>query len=129
MTTSSFISAIENGTAQVLTVTAAKSLIGKKIAWMYSGYQGNDNSVKESVIGRIVSEWDYYSEQPMEGYSSRADFWNTHMSPSRIEAAKQKLLILDEQGELTYMYSHSDFFEEPTFVCSDNDREVYFILL
>lgn len=67
MKTNEFIHRIENGEAKVLTVEEAKKLKGKKIYWFYFGYSGNENEVQEMKVGDIVSELEYYSNQPCEG--------------------------------------------------------------
>lgn len=83
MKANEFIKKIENGEAKVLTVESAKNLKGKTILWMYFGYSGNENEVYEMIVGDIVSELEYYSTQPCEGYKSRADYWKSYMSERR----------------------------------------------
>lgn len=130
MTVKEFIQKIDNGEAKVLTVEAAKELRGKTIKWMYFGYEGNYNAVEEMVVGNIVSEWDYYKTQPCEGYDSRTAYWETYMDESRINSLKNTMLLLDEEGNNSFIRCYpkgESFFKVPTFTCSDADREVYYI--
>lgn len=132
MDTQEFIKKIENGEAKVLTVEVAKSLKGKRIAWMYFGYRENLNTVEELTVGDIVSELDYQETQPLRGYKSKADYWRSYMTPRQLDEAKTKLLLLNDKGENVYICAYpvyDNYFEEPTFTCSDADREVYYIEL
>ena len=70
METSEFIRKIEVGEAKVLTVEAARSLKGKRILWMYFGYEGNENVVEEMNVGGITTKYDYAKKQPMKGYDT-----------------------------------------------------------
>ena len=132
MKTSEFIQKIENGEAKVLDVEAARTLKGKRILWMYFGYEGNENTVQEMTVGDIVSEYDYYKKQPMEGYSSRAAYWESYMNAGQLQDTKEKLILLDEEGNDSshiYVYTNRyNFYDVPTFTCSDADREVYYIV-
>lgn len=130
MTAYEFEQKIASGEAQVLTLAAAKQLEGKRILWFYFGYSANVNSVRQLEVGKIVSEWDYASKEPIKGYLSRADYWKSYMSERQMEKLKQTLLLLDAQGKAPYIRAHlySGVFEEPTFTCSDMDREVYYLL-
>lgn len=128
MLVNDFITAINNGTAKVLTVEAAKSLKGKKIYWFYFGYEHNAAQVYELVVGDIVTEIDYYSNEPVKGWASRADEWRATMTPEKLKEVTENLLLLDNNGNNTYIISHNDHhFDERTFTCSDADRCVYFI--
>lgn len=132
MKTSEFIQKIENGEAKVLTVEAARTLRGKRILLMYFGYEGNENEVLEMTVGDIVSEYDYYKKQPMEGYSSRAAYWKSYMNAGQLQDTKDKLILLDEEGnDSSHIYAYTNrynFYDVPTFTCSDADREVYYIV-
>lgn len=129
MNTQEFYRKVDNGEAKVLTVEVAKTLKGKKIYWWYKGYSGNENHVDEIAIGDIVSELDYYSTQPCEGYSSRTEYWRSYMTKSQINEKKNTLLLLDTDGKNKFIRAHLnfDYFKEPTFTCSDADREVYYL--
>lgn len=132
MTVREFIQKIKSGEAKVLTVETAKELRGKRIAWMYFGDKSNSLTVQEMTVGDIVSELDYMETQPCEGYNSRADYWRTFMDKDRLDEAKTILILLDENGGTPFMYAHTkyhNFYDEPTFTCTDADREVYFIEL
>lgn len=132
MTTKEFTEKIENGEAKVLTLDAAKRLKGKKIAWMYFGYEHNSNQVSTMVVGDIVSKMAYAETEPLKGYNSRAEYWRSYMSPEKLKEAEETLYLLDSKGVYSYIFlfsSFMDFFDEPTFTCSDADREVYYIEL
>lgn len=131
MKSNEFIQKIESGEAKVLTVEAAKNLKGKKILWMYFGYSGNENEVQEMKVGDIVSELEYYSNQPCEGYESRADYWKSYMSEKQLETVYKTLMLLDSEGKDKFIKAHlnMNLFDEPTFTCSDADREVYYMVV
>ncbi|MEG1899865.1 MAG: hypothetical protein RR183_09375 [Bacteroidales bacterium] len=129
-TIESFLELIKNDEAQVLTLKRAKQLIGVKISWMYLGYKSNDMTVQESVISEVITEFDFYKKEAMSGYTSRADYWQHSMSTRSLTKVKSNYIIVDDGGNNTYMKCHvvDSFFTEPTFTCSDADREVYFIV-
>lgn len=129
MNAKEFIEKIKSGEAKVLTVKVAKLLKGKRIAWMYFGYKGQ-NSVKEMTVGNIVTELDYNETQPCEGFSSRADYWRSYMTEKQLDEKKTTLLLLQADGKCPYINAHtkySNFYNVPTFTCTDADREVYYI--
>ena len=123
MTTSEFIKAIENGEAQVLTVAKAQELKGKSIHWMYIGDSANYNEIYEMVVGDITTEYDYYAKNDTERLN--------RMSEERITGAKETKILLDSEGKWNYLRAYTgaaSFFQEDTFTCSDDDREIYFIV-
>lgn len=127
-----FIKKIENKEAKVLTLESAKKLKGKRIAWMYFGYRLNSLIVNEMIVGDIVSSLDYYEGEACDGYKSRADYWRSYMSEDQLQKERETLFLLDASGKDSYIRCHSEwkrFYEEPTFTCSDADREVYYILV
>lgn len=129
ITPNNFIKKIESGEAKVLTVETAKLLRGKRIAWMYFGYRGQ-NTVKEMTVGDIISSLDYNETQPCGGFSSRSEYWRSFMTERQLDEEKTTLLLLDADGSYTYINSftkYSNFYDTPTFTCSDADREVFYI--
>ena len=124
-----FIEKIKTGEAKVLTVKAAEQLKGKRIAWFYFGNPSNEFQVFQMVVGDIVSKFDYYSTQPCEGYTSRAAYWQSYMSGERLLETQRTLMLLEENGSDPCVYCHQNLYKEPTFTCSDADREVYYIEL
>lgn len=82
-------------------------------------------------VGDIVSELEYYSNQPCEGYESRADYWKSYMSEKQLETVGKTLMLLDSDGKDKFIKAHlnMNFFDEPTFTCSDADREVYYLVI
>lgn len=99
MTTFEFIKKINNGEAKVLTVEAAKGIKGKKINWMYFGYQANTNVVNTTIVGDIKG------------------------GENRLE-----LLDIKGMPTYMYAHLDSKYYSESTFTCSDSDREVYYIV-
>lgn len=128
MTTKEFMQKIESGAAKVLTLEAARELKGKHILYMYFGF--SPSKVAEMTIGDIVSEYELASRKPMEGYDSRADYWEKKC-PKYANESKEKLVLLNADGEdRDHIYCHGDstkWFDVPTFTCSDADREVYYM--
>ena len=131
MTKKEFIQKIDSGEAKVLTIEAANLLKGHRIAWMYFGYEGNEDVVEEMVVGDIFSEFDYNKTQPFEGYTSRAAYWMSCMTAAKLAETKERLLLTNAEGESTHIFCEpkSPLYDEPTFCCSDVDREVYYIEL
>ena len=131
MNVKEFIEKIEQKEAKVLTVEEAKKLKGKTIAWMYFGYQSNDNTVQEMVIGNIVSSLEFHEKETMAGYNSRADYWKSYMTEKQLKSEEHTLILLDQFGKHKYIYAYleSPFFKEPTFTCTDSDREVYYLVM
>lgn len=133
ITLQDFVAKIETGEAKVLTLEAAKKLKGKRIAWFYMGYQGNKNTVGEMIVGDVVGYFDFYKTQPCGEFASMADYWLSYMDSEKIENLKNDLVLLDGNGNNTYVYCHHHsypaLFKEPTFTCSDVDREVYYLEL
>lgn len=91
---------------------------------MYFGYSGNENEVYKMSVGDIVSELEYYSKQPCEGYKSRAEYWKSYMSEKQLNDKESTLLLLDSDGKDKFIRAHlnSGLFDEHTFTCSDADR-------
>lgn len=129
MKAAEFNELIKSGKAHFLTLAKARELMGKTIIWTYFGYAGNHQQVYESEITEIISEYERASREDMEGYASRADYWESYMSAEKLQETKDRLEIIDK-GECTYMFceTKATFWDEPTFVCSDSDRPVFFIV-
>lgn len=120
--------AINNGTAQILTVNLAKKLKGKKIITKYFGDKGQ-NGVDEFVIGDILSEYDSATkniDDKIWKQGSQAKYWESYMSKEKIQEKKETLELFTEDGRNTYIRAHS--FNDGAFTCSDSDRFVYFIV-
>lgn len=128
-----FTSKIENGEAKVLTLESAQKMKGKHIAWMYFGDRANALQVEEMVVGDIVSSLDYNETLVCEGFKSRSDYWRSYMTAKQLQREKDTLILLNEDGADSFIRCHmdswKDFFNEPTFTCSDEDREVYYLIL
>lgn len=124
---------IENGDAHVLTVEEAKAIKGKKIAWMHFGDRDNRLVVEEMVVGDIATSLDYNETQVCEGFKSRSDYWRSYMTAMQLQRTKDTLILLNADGTDSFTRCHmdswKDFFNEPTFTCSDEDREVYYVII
>ena len=123
-------SAINKGIARVLTFELAKTLKGKHITTKYFGYKGQDG-VDSFVVGDIVSEYELALNDPMEKFGNRAKYWESFLSPSNLHEKKNTFVLLTSDGRNTFIRCYKDwkyYFSEPTFTCSDADREVYFIV-
>jgi hypothetical protein len=107
-----------------LTLERAKELKGKTIIYNYPCNQSR--MLKKITVGEIISEWDYFKTQPMEGWANRTEYWASFMTPKQIEDKKNLLLLLDADGKETYLFCESkvNWEEGPTFHCSDSDRLV-----
>lgn len=118
------------GKGEILTVETAKKLIGKRIHTIYSGYKGQDGE-DEFVIGKIVSELEYYRNLKEEcfennpNYKNRAEYWESYMSDEQLWEANNKMVIITEDGRNTFIYAFP--FNDGKFTCSDSDRFVYFV--
>ena len=114
---------------QVLTVEIAKSLIGKRIQTVYSGYRGQDGD-DTFVIGDVVSELEYYRNLKEECYQNnpkfknRAEYWESYMTKEQLLEAN-KMVIITADGRNTFIYAHH--FNDGAFTCSDSDRFVYYV--
>lgn len=94
--------AVEAGTAKVLTESAAIAMRGKKIATLFFGYRGQ-NGLDEFIVGDIVKkDW-------IKGYEP---------SIKELYSADGRMI-----HRLHYMLGNS------FFSGSDSDREVYYIEL
>lgn len=123
--------AVENKTAQVLTIDIAKELKGRKIATIYFGYKGQDG-IDEFVIGEVVSELEYYRtlaepcyENHPKGFKNRAEYWESYMTPAQLDEHRNQMIILTSEGRNTHIRAHEE--NDGAFTCSDSDRFVYFI--
>lgn len=129
MTTKEFNKLIDNGEAQVLTLTKAQTLIGQKIIWTYFGYAANEQEVFESEISEIITEYERASRESAKGFASRAAEWESWMPAKRLQHTKERMVIMSNNKYTGIFCDTNDgYFDEPTFVCSDSDREVFFIV-
>jgi len=115
---------------QVLTVAAAKSLIGKKIYITSPEYRMNKATVKELIVKKVISEWDKSADDQLDGWANRQQYWQSYMTESQIENQKERLLLIGQDG-YHYAVAHTgrdNFYTEPTFTGSDADRTVFYIV-
>lgn len=122
---------------KVLTLSIAKTLVGKKLACTNPEYKYNTPSKSEFVLTDIVTEWDdakkreypKVDESKYTQYLNYQDYWASYFSAERIEQSKNTLLLQTETGTIYKCELNNGYFSEPTFYGSDADREVYFIEL
>lgn len=113
---------------KILTLNEAQQLIGKTIRTVYFGYKGQDGE-DMFTVGKILSQYDIAASEPMEGYSSRAAYWDSYMNEYQLKQKHTNYNIMTSEGRNTFIVCHTEiynYFETPTFTCSDADREVYF---
>lgn len=127
--------AIQNGTAKVLTLEIAKTLIGKKIQTKYFGYKGQ-NGIETFVVGGFKTEMQLAAERRYTcnywKFKNFAQYWLSYMTPNQIEEKETTIILTKKGGKPTFIRCQSklnNFYSEPTFTCSDADREVYFVAL
>lgn len=123
--------AVNNGTAKVLTIEIAKTLIGKKIRTIYFGYRGQDG-VDEFVVSGIISELDYQRTQPIDDdmFANRAEYWESYMNSRQLDEKSTILKLMGINGYNPCIQAHckyDNYFDEPTFTCSDADRQVFYV--
>lgn len=117
-------------TGQILTVEAAKSLIGKTIATTSEEYKMNEPHVNVFTVAWISNEWAANDKEPMAGYTSRQAYWASYMNPARITELKKTLLIMGTDGKWHHRaHTYDSLYVQPTFTGSDSDRTVYYIVL
>lgn len=118
-----------NNQLQVLTAELAQNLIGKKISTLHFGYRGQDG-VDTFTIGDIQSKYEIAKNQELDGYLSRAEYWESYMKPNQLDEVKSTDCIITTEGRNTNIMciKNSGYFDEDTFTRSDADRCVYFIL-
>jgi hypothetical protein len=116
--------AMQNKEASHLTVELAKSIKGKEIIAYAPGYR--DQYVCERfVVGDVISEWDLAAkDETASGYANRQEYWKSIFNDKRVEESKQKIVLLKENGENTYMFAH----DGSVFTCGDVDRFVSFVI-
>lgn len=108
---------------KLLTIDAALNLKGKKIQTIYFGYRGQDG-IDEFVVGEIVSDFEFYGNQPCDGWKNRAEYWQSYMTPEELNRVKSRYMLLNEAGKNTFIFCDNG----AVFCCSDSDRFVHYIL-
>jgi len=110
-----------------LTVDLAKALKGKKIQTIYFGYKGQDG-VDEFVVGDLKSEYEIAQQQPFQGFASRAEYWESYMTPSKLDRAKNNIVLIAEDGRNTFIKTTSleIKYDGGAMWCSDQDRFVQY---
>lgn len=122
---------VYSGKLKTLTIDAARELKGKRIQTIYFGYAHQDHT-EEFVVGDIVSELEFYRTLKEDcypdrhGHQNRAEYWESYMTKKELESRRQTLILLREDGTNTFMFI--DDLDKETFMCSDNDRPVWYLV-
>ena len=114
--------------AKVLTLKAAKEMLGKTILYTYPGCSENRQAVYEMTISKIVTEHEYAETQPMSGYESQAQYWDERL-PKLAKESLNRYLILDENGNSygVVCECRKALGEDSPFWCGDEFDHVYFV--
>lgn len=123
----------------ILTLEAAKTLIGKKLAITNPEYRGNSASVRIFTLKSIESEWDLagkedFSQQDGGKFPTRQDYWKSYMGDNQIENVKNNLKLVATEDDVQ-PWATCDLQDRWTmggtmfFHGSDADREIYYIVL
>lgn len=119
---------------QLLTLAAARNLVGKRIAVTSPEYHANTPSVRTFLIKGFESEWDRAAREELKGYTNKQKYWESYMSALKIDELKNTVLIITEHSDAVYWNSvglrcqlNDPFAPEPTFYGSDADRYAYYV--
>lgn len=113
----------------LLTLEAAQSLIGKKIAVTNEEYKANHPSVRIGVVKSIESEWDLAAKEDISHldngkWSNRQEYWKSYMSEKQIEEQKSRLKVVSD----TPLYcTYSELYD--FFFGSDMDRPIFYVIV
>lgn len=118
---------------KILTVESAKALKGNKIQILIFGYAHQDHT-EEFVIGDVMSELEYYRQLKEDcypdkhGHKNRAEYWESYMTPEKLEEHRETLVIVKDNGESSYIRYNPkyDYDNSKTFYLGDVDRLVWF---
>lgn len=119
---------------QVLTLSKAQSLIGKRLAITNSEHKHNSPSVRVFTLTGIKSEWDIAAKVDWTHthggvFATQQDYWLT-LSKEAINGFKNKLkLVGDSENIFASCIIGNPYFKEDTFFGSDADREIFYIVL
>ena len=105
-------------------------MVGKTILVTNAEYGGNTPKVRRIKI-ELITSWDDAKNDesaPEECYANRQEYWQSCMTPRQIAAEKNTYVLKDELGNRTATcLPDNPYFPEPTFIGSDEDREIYFV--
>ena len=128
----SFDRAIARGEVDVLTLDAIKALKGRTIQAFTPEYSDQrDNRV--ITVGDVIPELEYYRTlnedcfPDRDGHNNRAELWEDILTPEKLRASKEKILLLDAGGKNTMIYTYVS--GDGCFQCSDEGRLTSYIIL
>lgn len=112
----------------VLTLSKARALEGKTILVTSREYKANEPQVRKVGV-ELLTSWDNAKgNTSYPGYANQQECWEHLMTSRQIEQEKQTYILKDEAGSITAKcLPENPYFSEPTFVGSDEDREIYFV--
>lgn len=108
--------AIDNGTAQYLTIDHIESLKGKRIITKYFGYRGQDG-VDSFVVDKVVPCHTTWKNRDAEYHAKKA--------AENPREYNDKVTII---GAGDYMTCINCYTDEGVFWCSDSDRYIKFVV-
>lgn len=117
---------------QVLTLDIAKTLVGKPLATTYCTDRANRAVVELITIVGFHTEYDLAAQEPLNGYTSRAAYWDEKHPDQAKKAKETTLLILEDGRQVWYrarLNGHNKLNNSPVFECADEDRDVYYTIL
>lgn len=117
---------------QLLTLTVAKTLIGKTISVTNNEYSANTPSVRTGKVLDIKSQWDLANEEDYTGidpkYATRQEYWKSYMSKKQVEEMQNSLTLIGDNQLNAGCDVKSTWYDEPTFYGSDADRAIYYVV-
>jgi hypothetical protein len=116
------------GANNVLTLEKAKQLIGKKLAITNPEYSANKPSVRVFTLLDIKSQWDLAEGKSFENGDNIQLYWS-NLPGGDIRFKNRLMLVGDIENVWASCLLDSRVYTEETFVGSDEDREIYYIVL
>ena len=112
----------------VLTLSKARALEGKTILVTNREYKANEPQVRRVKV-ELLTSWDNAKDNTSyPGYANQQEYWEHLMTSRQIEQEKQTYILKDKAGSITAKcFPENPYFSEPTFIGSDEDREIYFV--
>lgn len=119
----------DEGKLDILTIDKAKELRGKKIQILNFGYAHQDHT-DEFVVGEILSEFEIAqrNKDGFKGFKSQAEYWESFMSPQKLEAMKESFELLNDKGGHTFAKYSADEDLDGQFHLGDIGRLVWFMV-
>lgn len=118
---------------QILTLTVAKTLIGKTISVTNSEYSANTPSVRTGKVLDIKSKWDLANEDDYTSidpkYATRQEYWKSYMTEKQIADMQNALVLIGDKQLNAVCDARQWGNTEPYFYGSDEDRPIVYIVV